>query len=45
VHVAGCDHAPGGRDPDLRLGEILAPEAGGIEHGARWRILNAVNDE
>ena len=44
VHVAGRDLAPRRADADLRLGEVVAREADGVEHGAPGGARRAVDD-
>ena len=45
VHVARRHHRPGGGNAHLRLGEILAGKAHGIEHGAARCLLHTVDDD
>ena len=44
VHVARGDHAPGGGDGYLRLGEIFGLEPDRIEHGAARSAFGSVKD-
>ena len=44
VHVARCDHGPGGGNADLRFLEVFVGEAHCTEHGAGGCGLHAVDD-
>jgi len=44
VHIARRDHAPGRRDADLRLFEVVVFKTDGMQHGATGRAFHAVNN-